>query len=225
VDVPEMIVLPGGTYEMGESAQDKFANSSERPRHRETIVSFLMSRTPVTEAQWAAFAGEEGVFSELPVVSVSWNEASAYTEWLAKTTGKPFRLPTEAEWEYGCRAGSREVFHTGGVLSTADANYLYNEQGDKVGVGRRLPVGSFLPNFFGLCDMHGNVSEWVGDAWRPDYASAPDPTRRTIRGGAWDHLPRLLRSAWRDWLLPDAKLDDLGFRVACAMTGSGGDVE
>ena len=159
-----------------------------------------------------------------PVVNVSWADAQAFCAWLSRETGDAFRLPTEAEWEYACRAGARAAFAVGDELTTADANFLYAEDGRQIGLGRRTPVGRYAPNAFGVHDLHGNVCEWVEDAWHPDYTGAPvdgsawttesDPARRVIRGGAWDYLPRLLRCAWRDSLPRTHRRDNLGFRIA-----------
>jgi formylglycine-generating enzyme required for sulfatase activity len=132
-------------------------------------------------------------------------------------------LPSEAEWEFACRAGSRAPFGFGNEISVDEANFYYDENGTRVGRGCRSKVGNFPPNYFGLHDMHGNVCEWVTDSWHPNYKGAPgdgspwvDPSnnRRAIRGGAWDYLPRLLRSSWRDWRDSDRRADNIGFRVA-----------
>jgi formylglycine-generating enzyme required for sulfatase activity len=196
---------------MGGREDDKFASAIELPRREVAVADFLLGRFPVTEAEWAAFRGTRSS-SNLPVVGITWDEAGAYTNWLAMNTGLPCRLPTEAEWEYACRGGSETIFPGGNDLSTTEANFLYDESGLPVGAGRRLPVGAFAPNGFGLHDMTGNVCEWTADPWRS--LSGIDPDKRTIRGGAWDHLPRLLRCSWRDWAPVDARFDNLGFRVA-----------
>jgi formylglycine-generating enzyme required for sulfatase activity len=121
----------------------------------------------------------------------------------------------QAEWEYCCRAGTTTIFAAGDVLEPAHANYLYDEHGLKIGPGTRTPPGTYPANAFGLEDMHGNVCEWTADAWRPAYDGPPDDRHRTIRGGAWDYMPRLLRSAWRDFAAPGTMRDNLGFRIAC----------
>jgi len=213
-ELPDMITIPAGRFIMGTVGEDRFANSTERPAHEVVIEKpFAVSRFPITEAQWAGFAG--GSRSLLPVLRVSWWDAIKYVEWLSEQTGRPFRLLTEAEWEYACRAGSTTIFNVGDTLEPEKANYLYHEHGFKVGPGHCTPPGSYPPNAFGLEDMHGNVCEWVADAWRAKYDAAPDEAHRVIRGGAWDYMPRLLRSAWRDFATPDAKRDNLGFRIAC----------
>jgi formylglycine-generating enzyme required for sulfatase activity len=222
---PSMIELPAGEFIMGENEGDKFANDTERPAHRVEISSpFALGKFPVTIGEFQKFRSEHlsEDASELPVVRVSWDDAVAYCDWLSEASGRAYRLPSEAEWEYACRAGSRAPFAGGDEISSDDANFLYDENGTRVGVGRRTTVGAFPPNFFGLHDMHGNVCEWVADSWHADYRGAPTDgtawtstdSRRVIRGGAWDYLPRLLRSSWRDWRLANRLADNIGFRVA-----------
>ena len=149
------------------------------------------------------------------MAEVSWEDAVAYCSWLSRETRRACRLPTEAEWEYACRAGTRTPFPAGADLTPAHANFLYAENGERIGPGARTRVGTYPANAFGLHDLHGNVCEWVADAWRPGLADAPaDLSRRVIRGGGWDYLPRLLRSAWRDGLPLTTPRDNLGLRVA-----------
>jgi formylglycine-generating enzyme required for sulfatase activity len=220
-----MIELPAGEFVMGENEGDKFANDTERPAHRVKIASpFALGKFPVTVGEFREFRSEHLIedAEELPVVRVSWEDATAYCEWLSETSGRAYQLPSEAEWEFACRAGSRGPFAGGDELSTDEANFLYDENGTRVGMGRRTTVGDFPANNFGLYDMHGNVCEWVADSWRADYFGAPadgsartgEDSRRVIRGGAWDYLPRLLRSSWRDWRLANGRADNIGFRVA-----------
>ena len=223
---PQLVRLPAGAFVMGENDDDKFANDTERPAHLVTFPSpFALGKFPVTVGEFRRFrpghAPEEQ--GDWPVVHVNWHEANSYCDWLSKQSGLVFRLPSEAEWEYACRAGTRTPFAGGNEISTAEANYLYDESGAGIGLGARTPVGSYSPNAFGLHDLHGNVCEWVADSWHPDYLEAPTDgrarvgprdSRRVIRGGAWDYLPRLLRSAWRDWRPMDYGADNVGFRVA-----------
>jgi formylglycine-generating enzyme required for sulfatase activity len=223
---PLMVNLPGGEFTMGETPGDKFAGDTERPVHRVAIsYAFALARGPVTVAEYCSFrpAHAVGEPDAWPVVQVNWNDAQEYCAWLTKSIGRLYRLPSEAEWEFACRAGSTRSFHTGNEITPANANYLYDEDGQRIGPGKRTKVGQYPPNAFGLCDLHGNVCEWVEDAWHPDYHLAPgngsarigsgEPLR-VIRGGAWDYLPRLLRSSWRDGLPTDQQRDNLGFRVA-----------
>ena len=228
-DAPELVPLLPGEFTMGESPEDKFANDTERPAHRVRIPpGVLLGRSPVTTGEYRAFrpAHAPGEVADLPTVGVTWHDAMAYCAWLAERTGLPFRLPTEAEWEYACRAGSATPFACGTEITPADANYFYSESGERIGPGCRTPVGRYPANAFGFHDLHGNVCEWTADVWHPDYTGAPadgsarlggDPGHRTIRGGAWDYLPRLLRSSWRDSLPAHRHRDNLGFRVALTL--------
>ncbi len=222
---PLMVELPGGVFTMGENVCDRFANDTERPAHRVLIAAFSLGRFPVTVEEYRAFRPEHGAGEpgHLPVVRVSWTDAYAYCEWLSTLTGHTWRLPSEAEWEYACRAGSRDLFSSGSRISPELANFLYDENGMVVGTGRRSAVGHYPANAFGFCDMHGNVCEWVADSWHANYLGAPgdgrawiEPQehRRVVRGGAWDYLPRLLRSACRDWRPVNECADNVGFRVA-----------
>ncbi len=230
VVTPDLVRLPPGVFEMGGANGDKFVTDTERPAHRVAISrAFALGRCPVTVGDYRAFAPGYAPDEDpaWPVVGVSWNDACAYCAWLGDGTHDCIRLPSEAEWEYACRAGSPAPFATGDEISQRAANYLYSEEGLRLGPGRRTPVGSFPPNAFGLHDLHGNVCEWVEDGWHPGYEGAPadgsawsdagDSGRRVIRGGAWDYLPRLLRSAWRDSLPRSQRRDNVGFRVALTL--------
>lgn len=216
--IPETILVRSGRSVRGGGPDDRFTNATELPRGEIVMShSFDMSMYPVTKGEWATFMGEpnEDGDSQLPITGVSWFEAIGYAEWLSAHTGSQWRLPTESEWEYACRAGTETPFFTGHDISADQANYLYTEEGSKIGPGKLQPVGSYPPNAFGLYDMHGNVSEWTQDLWRASYETKAevDETRRVVRGGGWDYLPRLLRSSWRDSLPPDTRRDDLGFRL------------
>jgi formylglycine-generating enzyme required for sulfatase activity len=222
---PDWVTLPSGTFVMGESPDDKFATDTERPAHTVALPrAFALARFPVTVSDYRAFAPEHapGDNPEWPAVNVSWDEANAYCAWGRRETGAAWRLPTEAEWEYACRSGHRAAFAGTDELTTADANFLYAEDGRRVGPGGRTAAGRYAPNGFGLFDLLGNVCEWVADAWHPDFWGAPsdgspwldDGPRRVIRGGAWDYLPRLLRCAWRDALPRGSRRDNVGFRLA-----------
>jgi len=221
---PEMVTIKPGTFVMGAGDDDKFATDTERPAHAVSIEhSFALGRSPVTVAEYRYFAPhhEADGLPEWPVVNVSWYDALRYCVWLSEVCDRTYRLPTEAEWEFACRAGTTEPFNTGESLMPGHANYLYSEDGMRIGRGSRTAVGSFPENRFGVRDMHGNVCEWVADVWRPNYADtqrdADRLDRRVIRGGAWDHLPRMLRSAWRDGLPAGTRRDNVGFRIAATL--------
>lgn len=235
IEVPELVSIPAGTFLMGAGEDDKFATMLELPRREVTIPNcFSLGKYPVTFAQFEAYVNSTSASENPPdydtgrgnnpVGSVSWLDAQGYLEWLRNKTGKPFRLPSEAEWEYACRAGSVSTFHTGDDLSLEDANYWYSEDGKKIGPGKPLPVGSYPPNAFGLCDMHGTICELVEDSWSDGYAAHTDQPDAfyldssqlvVTRGGSWDYAARLLRSAFRDWVDRDRRFDNIGFRVAC----------
>lgn len=211
--------VPAGVFRMGGSDDDKFVSSVELPARRVRVPAFLIGVHPVTIGQWNAHTGESrGGDPDLPVTRVTHPEALAFAAALDA------RLPSEAEWERACRGGADSIFPQGGNLAPRDANFLYDEAGEAIGRGALSPVGAHPPNGFGLHDMIGNVCEWTADLWHPTYQNAPcdgspwrdsgHPGRHVIRGGGWDHLPRLLRASWRDWAPESARWDNLGFRLA-----------
>jgi formylglycine-generating enzyme required for sulfatase activity len=235
---PEMVVIPAGRFVMGSAPSEEGRLDHERPQHFVTIAeSFALGRYSVTfdeHDEFAATTGQEPAGDEgwgrgrRPVINVSWGDAQAYVAWLSKRTGATYRLPSEAEWEYACRAGTTTPFHFGPTISTDEANYDGN---NTYGAGRKgadreqtLPVGSFPANDFGLHDMHGNVWEWCADVWHESYDGAPldgsawleggDQGRRVLRGGSWNSNPRFLRSATRNWFEPVNCVNRVGFRVA-----------
>lgn len=226
---PDVVPVPVTEFVMGASEDDKFATDTERPAHRVRFAHrFALGRFPVTVGEYRRFSPAHAPDdpASVPVVDVSWHDAAGYCAWLGDAAGWPYRLPTEAEWECACRAGTTDPFSSGETIAVADANFLYDETGRRVGLGERTRIDAYPPNGLGLHDLHGNVCEWVADAWHPNYAGAPTDgsawtdegePRRVIRGGAWDYLPRLLRSAWRDGLPADAVRDNVGFRVALTL--------
>ncbi len=246
-----LMLIPAGQFWMGqteaETAELKQQVSEEDyqrfyarelPRHQVTVPSFFMAKTPVTQAQYVAIMGqnpaekydaEQFVAPEKPVVGVTWNEAVAYCQQLAERTDKAYRLPSEAEWEYACRAGTEAPFHFGPTLSPDLANYRgtvaygsgptgeYREQ--------TTAVGHFPANRWGLRDMHGNVREWCEDKFHNSYEGAPtdgsawvvgQTSRRILRGGSWSTTPRFCRSAFRDYFYADNRNYYIGFRVCCS---------
>ena len=226
-DAPRMISVPPGEFWMGETDDDKFANDTERPRHLVRFArGYLLAAHSVTVDEFRRFspAHRDPGDAAWPVALVSWLDATAYCRWLSGQTGRTFRLPSEAEWECAARAGSATAFPSGDTLPVESANYFYSEHGLKVGPGHRTPVASYPPNAIGFHDLHGNVAEWCADLWHPTYHGAPadgsawlaggQAGRRVLRGGAWDYLPRLLRSSWRDALDETSRRDNVGFRVA-----------
>ena len=225
------IEIPPGSFLMGGIADDKFVSAVELPQHPVNIGHrFELGITPVTRRQWVDLMGtlppgcRHDHSDDCPVVGVSYSEVHEYLRELTSTTGTPYRLPTESEWEYACRAGSTTVFPHGTQLDPADANFLYDERGESVGPGALTPVARYGPNRLGIFDLLGNVCEWTVDVWHAGYTGAPADGSawtvagksgcRTIRGGAWDHLPRVLRASWREWAPESARWDNLGFRIA-----------
>jgi formylglycine-generating enzyme required for sulfatase activity len=230
---PLMIDIPPGWFTMGENAGDKFASQVERPAHEVSISPGLaLSIAPVTVAEFRRFrpGWQRDEAHDLPAVQVSWVDAFEYCAWLSLETGRPYRLPSESEWEFACRAGSVTAFAFGDEITPSMANYLYAENGARIGRGVRTPAGAYPPNVFGLHDVHGNVCEWVADVWHPSYHGAPaegSPWNghgelRVLRGGAWDYLPRLLRSSHRDCLPRHCRRDNVGFRIAVGLSGPNG---
>ncbi|MFM6306961.1 MAG: formylglycine-generating enzyme family protein, partial [Dolichospermum sp.] len=219
----EMVLIPGGTFMMGSPKNEEGSINSEKPQHEVTIKPFLMGKYSVTQKQWRTVAALEKVNIDLasypsyfegdnrPVEQVSWHDAIEFCARLSNYTKKPYRLPTEAQWEYACRAGTTTPFHFGEIISTDLANYDGNyTYGDGLkGVHRKgtTDVGFFPPNLFGLHDMHGNVWEWCQDDWHENYEGAPIDgsawisltNRKVLRGGSWNYYPVLCRSASRNW--------------------------
>ena len=239
VPVPAVRIVPAALFWMGAADEgDRFASTLEMPRHAVRIRAFEMGVTPVTFEEWDAYAAETGAHrpsdfgwgrGRNPVVDVGWDDAVGYAGWVAGRTGKGFRLPTEAEWEHCCRGNRTTAFGTGDHLSVEQANYLYTDVRSRPGIGRPVQVGSYAPNALGLFDMHGNVCQLVADVWHDSYAGAPcdgsawadpaDSPWRVVRGGGWDAMPRILRYAYRDWVHRSSRFDNVGFRVACDLSG------
>ena len=235
---PEMVVIPAGRFVMGSPESEAGRFDDEGPPHFVTIAEpFALGRYPVTFEEYDEFAastgrgppGDQGWGrGRRPVIDVSWDDAEAYVDWLSQRTGQPYRLPSEAEWEYACRAGTTTPFHFGLTISTDQANYdgTYTYGSGKKGVHRKqtMPVGSFPANGFGLHDMHGTVWEWCADVWHDSYEGAPadgtawveggDQSRRVLRGGSWFRDPRNLRAAGRGRNGPGVRNFNVGFRVA-----------
>jgi len=225
----DAVLIEGGTFLMGSPDAEAERDRCEGPQREVTITRpFYMGIHQVTQQQYEAVMGANPSFfrgSGNPVEFVSWNDATEFCRALSRRTGRKVRLPTEAEWEYACRAGTRTPFHTGRTIATDEANY----DGTYVyGPGRKgkfrettTAVGSFEPNAFALHDMHGNVWEWCSDRSSDSYARAGsiDPkgtesgSSRVLRGGAWSIAPASCRSAARSWIRPARRRRDIGFRV------------
>ena len=230
----DMVRIPGGTYSMGSYEPDTFAD--ERPRHLVSIRSFYISRMTITQAQWKAVMKKlppcrsKGI--EMPVDRVSFTECERFLRAAGRLTGEPLRFPSEAEWEYACRGGSRSLFSFGDMVTTDVCNYVgaHPFRTGPTGEYRHGPVrgGTFFPNAFGLYDMHGNLWEWCADNWHDDYSGAPldgeawvrgGTDERVLRGGSWHDPPNLCRSACRLKLAPSEGEDYVGLRVALSIPG------
>lgn len=236
-DCPEMVVLPGGAFLMGSPPDEIGRYDDEGPQRQVQIKGFAAGKYEVTWDEYGACvvarvcspAKDDGFGKGTrPVTNVSWDDAKAYARWLSVYTGKPYRLLSEAEWEYAARAGTETAFNVGHTIAASQANFdatkVYLD--GKAGQTRSgtLPVGSFLRNAVGLFDTHGNVLEWIEDCYAADY-SAGQPTDgaphspqscpyRIARGGSWINEPALLRSALRAGELATARFNNLGFRIA-----------
>lgn len=243
---PEMVKITGGTFQMG-CVSDKGCRSDELPVHEVSIKPFEMGKYEVTFDQWDECVKQKGCQFDArkfwgggkqPVVSMSWDDTQEYVSWLSEKTGKKYRLPTEAEWEYAARAGTKTPFSTGECLHTDQANYKGDfewEDGNCPATDKNrkqpLEVGSFAANSFGLFDMHGNLQELVQDCYHKNYEGAPSDgsawetdcfkksgsVSRVMRGGGWIFIQENARSARRNWLGQAHQpqfTHGLGFRVA-----------
>jgi formylglycine-generating enzyme required for sulfatase activity len=234
-DCSEMIVIPAGEFIMGSPATETGHEGYEDPQHEVTIAKrFAVSKFDLTFADWDACVSVGGCpqvgdskmgRGARPVVNVTWDDAQHYVAWFSKMTGQPYRLLTEAEWEYAARAGSKTAYYWGDELGKGNA--ACNGCGSQWDNHQTSPVGSFKPNAFGLCDMAGNVWQMVQDCFNWGYKGAPtdgsawtsgDCGRHVVRGGAMGSLPQTLRSAARSGLTAEGRFGSLGFRVARTLT-------
>jgi formylglycine-generating enzyme required for sulfatase activity len=240
----EMMQIPAGEFEMGSPSEELERVESEGPVHSVKVDSFFMGKYPITQAQWRILASFPKINLELnpdpanfkgddrPVEQISWYEAVEFCQRLSQKTRRDYRLPSEAEWEYACRAGTKTPFHFGETITTDLANYNGNNVYGKGTKGEyregTTPVGQFkVANNFGLCDLYGNVWEWCADPWHDNYKGAPtdgsawegggDNSYRVLRGGSWSDAPRDCRSASRYYSPSDFRFFNFGFRVVCAV--------
>ena len=249
----DMIYIPGGKFMMGTADEEverliqKYGSKLEKyfrweqPQHEVTVPAFFMGKYPVTQALWKAVANlpqaEKNLEIDpsrfkgdiLPVERVSWYDAVEFCNRLSNHTGREYRLPSEAEWEYACRAGTKTPFHFGETITHELANYnaIYTFADESQGEYREktTPVGTFPPNSFCLYDMHGNVWEWCYDEWHENYKNAPINGKawynisnkhienRVLRGGSWYSNPQICRNANRSSSTPDSRYDVLDFRL------------
>jgi formylglycine-generating enzyme required for sulfatase activity len=239
----KMVEIPGGTFKMGSPENEPDREKAESPQHKVTVASFFMAEFPVTQTQWREIASLRPIkrwlnldpsdfkfYSQgdlivkgdlLPVECVSWHDAIEFCARLRRLTGKNYRLPSEAEWEYACRARTTTAYSFGKNLDQSLANYGQN-------VGQTTPLGSYRPNAFGLQDMHGNVWEWCDDRWHQNHEKAPINGRswnenhsqsgtRVLRGGSCSNILWNCRSAYRIRYNADDCFYDVGFRLAVSV--------
>ena len=254
----DMVYIPGGKFLMGTEDEEierlvkKFdwkGYRREKPQHEVTVTPFLMGKYPITQAQWKSIASRTDLkaerdlnpnpayFKELensdrhPVEQVSWYDAAEFCQRLSQHTGKEYLLPSEAQWEYACRAGTKTPFHFGETITTDLANYdgknIYANEPTGKYREQTTPVGQFPPNGFGLYDMHGNVWEWCADNWHDNYHGAlndgsawikdDNDNRSPLRGSSWYSYPNVCRSAYRNLTVRgrDSLDYNVGFRVVC----------
>jgi formylglycine-generating enzyme required for sulfatase activity len=227
----EMVKIPGGRFLMGSPEMEAKRDDNESRQHDVDVPEFWMGKYVVTQQQWQAIMGNEPSYfkgKNRPVERVSWNNATKFCQKLSKKTGRDYRLPSEAEWEYACRAGTTTPFYLGetitGELANYDASNTYADEQKGEDREQTTPVGQFPPNAFGLYDMHGNVWEWCQDVWHSTYDGAPDDgsawvngsnsRRRVLRGGSWFNYPRWCRSANRfNYISDEADSYGIGFRL------------
>jgi len=241
----DMVAIPGGTFLMGSSPNEKYSFDDEHPQHQVTVPPFFMGKYPITQTQWKEVASRTDLkvkqdldlnpahfkdrpdSDRRPVEYVNWYDAVEFCARLSKLTGREYRLPSEAEWEYACRAGTTTPFYFGETITGELANYDASET---------TPVGQFTPNAFGLYDMYSNVWEWCADTWHNNYDGAPSDgsvwldnnqeenidgksrfgTYSVMRGGSWGFDPDNCRSAFRTYdYRRDIRDYDNGFRVVC----------
>lgn len=222
----QMVAIPAGNFMMGAPELEEGSSDYQRPQHRVSISSFYMGKYPVTQAQYAAIMGSSPAYfqgGDRPVETVSWHDAVEFCEKLSNLTGRQYRLPSEAEWEYACRAGTTTPFYFGETINNAIVNYRQEET---------TIVGIFPANNFGLYDMHGNILEWCADNYHGNYHDAPTDgsvwtsyidsakprlRQRTyvLRGGSWYSKLSYCRSAFRTYYQPNYRCSYFGFRVVC----------
>lgn len=241
----EMIYLPGGSFVMGAADSEKGVLPYELPAHEVKIAPFALGKFTVTQAQWRVVAQYPKINRDLnpdpahfkddqyPVDRIAWYDAVEFCDRLSQQSGRHYRLPSEAEWEYACRAGTPTPFHYGETLTGNLANYVatraYAEETSGIYLQTPVPVGSYPPNAYGFYEMHGNIWEWCADHWHPSYENAPTTgsawltanpdSFRLLRGGSWDYDPEHCRSAYRNYYNPHcAQINQFGFRVACDLS-------
>jgi len=234
--VLEMVKIPSGSFIMGspETEDAGGAAKTERPEHLVKVSSFFMGMFVITQEQYEQVMGKGKNPSQFkgvknPVERINWHDAKEFCQELSQITGKKYRLPTEAEWEYACRAGTKTPFYLGATITSELANYkcdcAYASEVTGKSVDKTVAVGTYPPNGFGLYDMCGNVWEWCEDNWKDNYYQAytdgsawlNDSNKRLLRGGAWTSYPKQCRSASRYTYEASGRTHCNGFRVVCSI--------
>jgi eukaryotic-like serine/threonine-protein kinase len=231
-----MIQIPAGTFNMGSPAQEDGREAAEQPQHFVRLPGFYLGQTLVTQAQWAEIFPDKSVgsrgYKQLPVCGISWLDAIEFCELLSTKTGRTYRLPSESEWEYACRATTTNTFAYGDTIVSSivnhDATSPYLQAPKGLFQGKSTAVAIFPPNLFGLYDMHGNLWEWCLDEWFDNYQDAPadggargdfetrdEQKPRVVRGGSWFSHGQRCRSASRASLSASFRHPHYGFRVVC----------
>jgi formylglycine-generating enzyme required for sulfatase activity len=214
----QMVSIPAGTFLMGAPELEEGSSDYQRPQHRASVSAFYMGKYPVTQAQYEAVMQSKPSYfqgGDRPVETVSWHDAIEFCQKLSQLTDRHYRLPSEAEWEYACRAGTMTAFYYGEIVDRAVANYRSEET---------TVVGIYPANAYGLYDMHGNILEWCADKYHGNYLDAPTDgsvwtnnanSAYVLRGGSWYSKPSYCRSAARMYYQPDYRCAYFGFRVVC----------
>jgi formylglycine-generating enzyme required for sulfatase activity len=233
----ELVQVPGGNFQMGSRREGGYED--ERPVHPVFLESFWLGKYPVTQAQWQAVMGKLPASrfhgANLPVDTICWKDAEEFCTRLAKITGQAYHLPSEAQWEFACRAGTSTPFSLGETITTEYANYVgahvYRDEPKGIYRHATTAVGIFPPNPWGLYDLHGNIWEFCADFWQPDYTGAPvdggpqghgyhpesrSPRAHAARGGSWHETPTHCRSAMRLKVDEDERMEFYGMRVLLA---------
>ncbi|MGK7891616.1 MAG: SUMF1/EgtB/PvdO family nonheme iron enzyme [Leptolyngbyaceae cyanobacterium] len=237
IELLRLVWIPGGNFDMGSPDDEKPAQDNERPQHPVSVQGFWMGQFPVTQAEWQIVASypkaTQDILDSEPsrfggnrrsVESISWDEAIEFCARLFQETGRRYRLPSEAEWEYACRANTKTVYSFGDAITSEVANYRNSK------IGATTEVGRYYPNDFGLFDMHGNAWEWCADYWHDNYNNAPadgsawvtngETNLRVLRGGSWGSHPADCRAACRLNRLLDSRSSLFSFRVVVSALGS-----
>ncbi|GAB2198324.1 SUMF1/EgtB/PvdO family nonheme iron enzyme [Sessilibacter sp. MAH4] len=234
---PRMVVIPAGEFLMGSPDDEVGRYENEGPQHLVSLESFALSETVVTFYDYDLYCkASEKVLphdsgwgrNNRPIINISWDDANEFVLWLSEQTGKSYRLPSESQWEYACRAGFKSAFNTGECIDFNHANFngfepYHDCQIKPFSPNKTRPVRNSVANAFGLFDMHGNVWEWCADMYKDHYHDMPSDgeprkflskdTPKTVRGGSYVNGPRSIRSAVRNGRWKDARSNKIGFRL------------